>query len=153
DLGTPRQFDGKSTSGSIDAGQSNYFAFSISQSEISSTAAHSVFLRVVVRRDASLFVAGTPSILGLDPLSRSISLNGAVALYAVDQPGTYLLQVAGATSTDHGSYQLSLDVAGDINADGTVDGLDSQILASALGTLATEQSYVSRADLDADGAI
>src|SRR5262249_49970884 len=121
--------------------------------EVNSTADGGVILRVVVERNASLFVAGTPKIYGLEPLSRYVDGNRTVALFRADRAGTYLLEVRGATANDRGAYRLRLDVAGDANTDGVINGADSVILAAAFGTLGTDKLYNFAADLDANGAV
>src|SRR5262249_51897232 len=101
----------------------------------------------------SQLVADTPGIDGLAPLSRYVDGDRTVALFEVARAGTYLLEVRGATADDHGGYLLHIDVAGDVNADGKVDGQDSQALAAAYGSLGGETAYVAAADIDDDGAV
>src|SRR5207253_8097679 len=52
-----------------------------------------------------------------------------------------------------GAYSLQLFVAGDVNADGLVDGRDSQLLMDALGSRAGDDRYLRTADLDRDGTV
>src|SRR5205823_999063 len=100
-----------------------------------------VILRVVVERNVSLFTPATPVVYGLQPLSRYVDGDRTVALFRADRAGTYLLELRGATASDRGAYRLRLDVAGDVNADGAVNGADSALLAAAFGTLRTDKAY------------
>src|SRR3546814_20780259 len=50
-----------------------------------------------------------------------------VTLFAITEPGLFQLTVAGS-----GAYDLELGIAGDVNADGKVDGADGAAVAAAL---------------------
>ncbi len=153
DFGDALQFDGHPITQTMPRGGEQDYSFSLSDAEVHSTNTGSVIVRVVIARDASLFVAATPDVVGLEPLARYVDGNRTVALFQVTTGGTYLLRVLGATKTDHGGYTVSVDVAGDINADGKVDGSDSALLATAFGSLSGDANYSFAADLDASGAI
>jgi large repetitive protein len=96
------------------AGGSELFSFSVRASEIAGTAGGQLILRVATSGGA------TPQVLGLTPLSVLSSGDTTTALFAITAEGLYRLEVIGG-----GAYQLQLGVAGDLNTDGRVDGLDS----------------------------
>src|SRR3546814_13900306 len=50
-----------------------------------------------------------------------------VTLFAITEPGLFQLPVAGS-----GAYDLELGIAGDVYADGKVDGADGAAVAAAL---------------------
>jgi YD repeat-containing protein len=151
-LGDAHQFGGHPVSQSMARGGVHDYAFTVSDAQVHSSGG-TVLLRVVVARHASLFVGADPEIPGLEPYSRYIDGDRTVVLFGLTRAGTYRLTVRGATPLDRGAYQLSLDVAGDVNHDGLVDGVDSQLVADAFGSLQDEDDYNFAADLDASGLI
>jgi YD repeat-containing protein len=153
DFGDARQFDGHPIGGTLPAGGEQDYSVSLSDAEVRSTNAGNVILRVVVAPNAGSFAAAVPDVPGLQPLTTQVAGGRAVALFQVTHGGTYLLRVRGATAGDQGAYTVSVDVAGDVNADGTVDGTDSQLLAAAFGSAAGDANYSFAADLDASGTI
>src|SRR3546814_2396749 len=68
-----------------------------------------------------------PVIAGLEPLASAMSGGTRVTLFAITEPGLFQLTVAGS-----GAYDLELGIAGDVNADGKVDGADGAAVAAAL---------------------
>src|SRR3546814_3492638 len=68
-----------------------------------------------------------PVIAGLGPLASAMSGGTRVTLFAITEPGLFQLTVAGS-----GAYDLELGIAGDVNADGKVDGADGAAVAAAL---------------------
>ena len=136
------------------AAASASFAFNFDQTEIDSTPTGRVILRVAVRPgSASTFQPATPQIDGLTPISTFNQAGGVVALFVVTKPGLYVLRVAGANAATSGLYELRVDVAGDIQGDARVDGLDSQLMASALGSSSGDAGYLFAADSDGDGHV
>ncbi len=153
DLGDAKQFDAQPTSGTIAAGGEQDYALSLSDAEVRSTNSGTVILSVDIARQASQFIAATPNIPGLIPLTRYVDNDRTVALFEATHGGTYLIRVQGATPADQGAYTLGVSVAGDVNGDGLVNGVDSQLLAAAFGSLAEDGNYNFAADLDANGAV
>ena len=114
DLGGAGSFAGQSVSGSVGASGSDLYTFSVRASEIVAAAAGQLILRVTSSG------ATTPQIPGLTPLSVMSSGGTTTALFAIRAEGLYRLAISGS-----GDYTLQLGVAGDLNDDGQVDGLDS----------------------------
>src|SRR3546814_4849843 len=79
-----------------------------------------VILRVATTGDA------TPAIAGLTPIASAMHGGQRVTLFALRDPGLFELTVSGS-----GEYSLDLRIAGDVNADGKVDGADSVALDAA----------------------
>ncbi len=154
DLGDALQFDSQlltGTSGTLPAGGTQDYSFSLSDAEVESTNAGAVILRVVVT--SSAFTPATPNVAGLQPVAQYVSGGQTIALFEISQGGTYLLGIRAATGGGQGTYKVSVDVAGDLNGDGLVNGVDSQLLAAAFGSSAGSPSYSFAADLDGNGVI
>jgi YD repeat-containing protein len=151
-VGPAAQFTGQTYSGTLAAGASDNYAFSVRSSEINSTASGEVLLRVAVTDNGAGLQPAVPQIAGLMPLSTFVAADHAEALFAVSQEGLYRVSVTGANGST-GAYHLNLFVAGDLNGDGKVDGVDSQIMAAAQGTHAGDPGYLFAADLNGDGVI
>ncbi|TVS20372.1 MAG: hypothetical protein EA424_04310, partial [Planctomycetaceae bacterium] len=126
----------------------DWYTFSIRGSEIRSTQQGIVLLGVVV--DAPGGGTFTPEIAGLTPVSLHTEGGRTVALFAVTEPGLKLLQIRG---TEPGSYSLELFIAGDVDGDGLVDGVDSALQTAALGSVLGESAYLIGADANRDGVI
>ncbi|MCU0915393.1 MAG: tandem-95 repeat protein [Planctomycetes bacterium] len=127
DLGGVSQFTGQARAGTLTAGGLDLYTFSLRGTEIASTNAERVIMRVAVRAGADLsFVPTAPAIAGLTPLSVQITGGSVVALFALEQEGLYQLAVGAGIG---GAYTLAVGVAGDVNASGRVDGVDSTLLA------------------------
>jgi large repetitive protein len=145
DLGGAYQFTSAGTiSGSLSAGESARYTFSLRDSEIQSTATDFVLVGVDVSGNGLL-----PSIQGLTPLVSRSSGTDAYGLFAIERGGLNLLEISGSA----GEYRIDLSVAGDLNRDGLVDGLDSQLLSLALGSRAGDAGYRTSYDLNRDFVI
>ena len=118
DLGGAGEFQGQNRGGNRAAGEAALYTFSIRGSEIAGTAGGQLLLRVEVIGDA------LPSIPGLTPLSMLTGGGRTVALFGIRTEGLYQLELGGVGG---GAYALSMAVAGDLNADGSVDGADSAV--------------------------
>ncbi|WP_372898137.1 Ig-like domain-containing protein, partial [Stieleria sp.] len=153
DLGRAADFSASPIIGELDAGQTDQYAFTIDDAQLRSTDQHVVWVRAIIERYRSPFIADTPRIAGLDPIARSVDGDRTVALFSIQRADQYLLSVAGASADDAGRYRLHLDVVGDINRDGVVDGLDSMALANSMGSFIGDRTYDPAADFNADGAI
>ncbi|NJO93193.1 MAG: tandem-95 repeat protein [Hydrococcus sp. RM1_1_31] len=122
DLGSAARFTGAVVEGNL-AGSDRY-SFSIRDSELRSTATGFVLLAVEVEGIGNL-----PIIQGLTPVASQTATESAFALFAIQKEGLNLLILDG-----NGNYSLRLSVAGDLNRDGLVDGVDSQLLMGAIET-------------------
>ncbi len=89
-LGSPSQFDGTTKNRAMPAGGEQDYAFSISDAEIRGTNAGTVIVRVVLQQGFGSFVAATPELVGLEPLSRYADGSAPVALFEIAEGGTYL---------------------------------------------------------------
>src|SRR3546814_2454780 len=84
----------------------------------------------------------TPAIAGLTPIASAMHGGQRVTLFALRDPGLFELTVSGS-----GEYSLDLRIAGDVNADGKVDGADSVALdAAAAGADITGDGVVDAGD-------
>src|SRR5262249_10345679 len=141
-------------SGSLAAGGTDRYAFTFRPSEIHSPTGGSIYLGVQVQAaSGSSLNPAVPQIAGLTPGASSTGPGTSVALFDINREGLQLLQLSGANATTNGAYTLQLFVAGDVNSDGTVDGVDGQLVAGAVGTSAGQPGYLLGADANRDGKI
>jgi YD repeat-containing protein len=148
DLGGVYQFmSAGAVSGSLNAGETARYTFSLRDSEIQTTATDFVLIGVDVSGNGLL-----PSIQGLTPLVSRASGTDAYRLFAIEKGGLNLLELSGLGGSA-GNYRIDLSVAGDLNRDGLVDGLDSQLLSLALGSRAGDAGYRTSYDLNRDFVI
>lgn len=152
DLGASDTFTGQVTLGSLSPGETDRFTFSVRDSEILSTATGEVLARVVVQTTNGDLEPTVPELVGVPPRVSYADGSRAEGLFAVDRESLYQIAVACLPDTS-GAYDLQIFVAGDINADGTIDGLDSQLMAEAQGASFGEPGYDLAADLDGSGMI
>ncbi|MBF2017367.1 MAG: putative Ig domain-containing protein [Rivularia sp. T60_A2020_040] len=110
DLGGVVQWNGSTINGNLTNGIDRY-TFGLRDGEIESTSTGIVLVGVETQ--------GITTINGNSPLVTS----SGYGLYAIDKAGLNLLEVAG-----DGGYDLKLNIAGDVNNDGVVDGVDSELL-------------------------
>ncbi len=94
-----------------------------------------------------------PVLAGLTPLTQRTSAGKSSALFAISQAGLQLLEIKGLDSSTSGAFAVRLFVAGDANADGNVNGADGDVVAAALGSVASQAGYVLAADGNDDGVI
>ncbi|MEH2362218.1 putative Ig domain-containing protein [Nostoc sp.] len=139
DLGSAAQFTGKTTNDSL--GESDRFTFSLRDSELRSTATGTVLLGVELQGNMAL-----PTLLGLTPVATHLDASGSYALFAVNRAGLNLIELS---PSPHLPTSLSLFVAGDVNRDGNVDGVDSGLLEGAIAS----GNYNSTYDFNRDGVI
>lgn len=125
DLGSAVQFTEQQTNVT---GQR--YSFSLRQSELESTATKVVLLGVSGQT--------LPMLKGYTP----VEVHGGFGLYAIDRAGLHLLEMSGVAG------RLKLEIAGDINLDGAVDGTDSQLLQAGL-----RGEYAIQNDLNHDGVV
>ena len=153
DLGDAAEFSGTTINNTLAAGTTDLFSFRLTRPSSTPRQPAVCCLRVLVQGTDGSFVPATPTIAGLQPLSVNTRGTIVVALFQIDQPGLYVVSVAGATASTTGNYSLNLTVAGDINGDGNVDGNDSALLAAALGSTAGGANYSLAADINGDGKV
>lgn len=142
DLGSAAQFTGKTINDSV--GESDRFTFSLRDSELRSTATGTVLLGVELQGNMAL-----PTLLGLTPVATYLDASGSYALFAVNRPGLNLISLTNTSPTPSLPHSLTLLVAGDVNRDGNVDGVDSGLLEGAI----TSGIYNSTYDFNRDGVI
>ncbi|MBF2017605.1 MAG: beta-propeller fold lactonase family protein [Rivularia sp. T60_A2020_040] len=121
DLGGVVQWNGSTINGNLTEGIDRY-TFGLRDGEIESTATGIVLVSAEVMGDA------LPSIAGLNP----VATNGNYALFAIDTPGLNLISLTPPLSPSPTPYSLKLNIAGDVNNDGVVDGVDSGLVGSAI---------------------
>ncbi|NLS91835.1 MAG: hypothetical protein GXX96_06600, partial [Planctomycetaceae bacterium] len=153
DLGGVGQFVGQSESATLAAGVQDRYTVSLRSGEVASTSTGRLLLRVAVTADPGGLHPAAPTIAGLDPVATHVGSHQAVSLFVIDRGQLLTMVVAGTDHTTSGAYQLDVSIAGDVNADGLVDGLDSQAVTAALGTIQGGPGYAWNADVDGNGVI
>ena len=153
DLGTAHRFSSEVTQGNLVASQSDYYTFSVRESELRGTATEIVFIGVEIQANqGSSLQTEIPAIAGLTPLETKIEEDKAFALYAVEGEGINLIEVRGINDSA-GEYSLKLTVAGDVNRDGLVNGVDSQLVQAALGKAQGDEGSSLDLDVSRDGVM
>ena len=89
---------------------------------------------VVQANSGSTLQPAIPVIPGLTPLTTTQQADRSFALYELDRFGLQLLELAGVNPSTTGDYTIELFIAGDVNVDGLIDGLDQQLFKAALGS-------------------
>ncbi|MEY8842848.1 hypothetical protein AB9K41_27770, partial [Cribrihabitans sp. XS_ASV171] len=118
DLGGISQFTGRVISGDASGG-SQFYTLTIRDSDlVTGAGGNGPVVRVETSSEAT-----TPEIDGGRLLSLQRSGGKTVALYRFEAAGLYTLALSGGSEFD-----LVLGAAGDINADGSVNGTDSDLL-------------------------
>ena len=142
------------SSGNLTAGTTDRFSLALRPSELTSTPSGSVYLGVVVTADtASTLTPGVPQLAGLTPIASNTQGAESFALFKVDRAAIHLLEITGSDAITNGAYSLSIFVASDANADGLVDGVDTQVLNTALGSVVGDANYNQTADFNRDGRV
>src|SRR6266571_1101043 len=154
DLGAALSYLSQSHSGTLGAGATDRYSFALRPSELASSPTGAVYVGVIVEAEAGSTVQpAIPALDGYAPVASSVQGSSAFALYRVDRAALQLLEIAGASGATSGAYRLSLFVAGDANRDGLVDGLDTQALTAAFGSVAGAANYNTGADFNRDGQV
>ena len=141
DLGTANNFTGQTFTGNSPV--TDLYSFGFRESEINSTNTGFVLLGVDLSGTNEL-----PNIEGLTPVSTTTTEGSSFALYTIDREGLNLLSV-----NSDGDYTLQLGIAGDVNGDNAVNGIDSQLVTDALGTSFGDAGYEARLDVNRDRII
>nr|WP_013334799.1 CARDB domain-containing protein [Gloeothece verrucosa]ADN18050.1 YD repeat protein [Gloeothece verrucosa PCC 7822] len=139
DLGGAVKFISSNISENLTSGQTDYYNFNLRESELRSTATGRVLLGVEVQG-----VNGLPVLQKGTLVASKTTSNSTFGLFSLSDEGLNLLSVTG-----EGNYQLRLRVAGDVNADGEVNGVDSQLLNEAI----KKGIYETKFDFNRDGLI
>ncbi|TAK53398.1 MAG: hypothetical protein EPO25_10765, partial [Gammaproteobacteria bacterium] len=129
------------------AGETQLFSLVTRGSEVALPANGAVLLGVVVEATGgSGFVPAVPELAGHTAIASRVEGGRAFALYRIESAALDLLRIAGSGS---GDYTLRLFVAGDLDRDGDVDGVD----AGALAELRRTDGFAAAADFDDDGQL
>ncbi len=150
-LGAAATFTGNTVTESLSAGESKRFTFSVRQSEVNSTASGELLVRIVTSATGGLEV-GVPRISGLEPRTTHSTTDRAESIFAITREGLYQIEVTGIGGSA-GNIELDVSIAGDINSDRLVDGLDSDIQAGLTGVSTGQPGFNPAADLDGSGTI
>ncbi|MHB8955464.1 MAG: putative Ig domain-containing protein [Pirellulaceae bacterium] len=144
---------GRETTSQLTAAAVDRYSLGLQPSELASVATGQVLVRAILATQAGGPSMEVPQIAGLPTVSSFTSDHRVEALWAITRSGLQQLLVQGIDAAANGSYTLQITVAGDINADGLVDGLDSLLLDAAFGSVMGEAAYDPAADLDGNGVI
>ena len=151
DLGAAASYTGQTLSGDLAAGGTQRFAFSVRQSELDSTSTGELLVRIVGRTSGGSQV-DPPEIPGLVARSTQSVAGRSEAVYSIGREGLYQFAVSESGGMS-GTLDIELMVAGDVNQDLTVDGLDSDAVAASIGLSEGDAGYDPRADVDGSGTI
>lgn len=153
-LGPAHQFNGQVRDGSLAAGAVDRYVFGVHPSELRSTQGQIVYLGVLAEPAAGSSVElGRLSLPGAIAVLERQQGNATLTLFALEASGWHHVELSGASGTTSGAYRLRVFVAGDVNQDGRVNGVDAELVAAALGKVAGEAGYTTSLDVDRDGRI
>jgi len=122
-LGPVRHLLGQAQAGMLTAGRTRRYAFVLGANEFATALQGQVTIGLEVVGSGGLSPA-LPVLAGLPAGYTFLSAQRGVALYTLQAPGTYIIEVSGLTPTDAGNFTLEVYLAGDANTDGGVDGAD-----------------------------
>ena len=152
-LGNVGLLAGDETTGQLIAAAVDRYSFGLQPSELASVTTGQVLVRTILTSQPGGPSLDVPTIVGLPTVSTFAGGGRVEALFAVPRSGLQQLLVQGTDAIAAGNYTLQIAVAGDINADGLVDGLDSVLLDAAFGSVVGDPAYSLVADLDGNGTI
>ena len=152
-LGNVGLLAGDETTGQLIAAGVDRYSFGLQPSELASVTTGQVLVRTILTSQPGGPSLDVPTIAGLPTVSTFAGGGRVEALFAVPRSGLQQLLVQGTDAIAAGNYTLQIAVAGDINADGLVDGLDSVLLDAAFGSVVGDPAYSLVADLDGNGTI
>jgi len=154
DLGSSVAFTGRVINESMEAGETHRYAFTIRGSELRTLETGTVLVRATVKpAPGSSFSPGMPGIDGLVPLITRLDGDHATSIFRIARESLFLLQITGQDASTAGQYELELGIAGDVDGNGVVDGIDNQHLDAAQGSRRGEAGYDPAADIDGDGEV
>lgn len=151
-LGVTRQFLGQSTARVLAAGEVDRYAIALSDAELRSAGTGRITLGVEVRGSGG-FNPAAPHIVGVPGTDEMVESGRSLALFTFPRGGVFAIDVAGANAAAAGAYQIEVYLAGDVNGDGALDGLDSPLLDAAFGTRVGDAGYRRAADANRDGVV
>ncbi len=128
-LGGTRQLVAAPIAGTLASGAIDRYSFTITAGELRTSPTGSL-------------------IIGIDVESTDFTPN--TIRIEISEPGTHTFEISGDGA---GDYTASLYLLADINDDGRIDGDDSTLMSSALGSISTDANYSRSADIDRDGDV
>ncbi len=147
--GGTSQFLSQTFNGTLTAGVKDLYSLVLTPSEFASATQG----RLILGAQGTSAQGGnslTLRLLGINGESRPVNATTSIGFATLSEAGAYVLEVSGASS---GAYQLRLFVAGDVNADGRVDGVDAGAMESALGSKPGDANFSAAADVDGDRVV
>jgi YD repeat-containing protein len=141
------------TNGSLAAAETDRYTLVLTDSELATVPTGQPLLRVSVTGTAGDLVPALPLLNGQRPIFWEQLDAQVTALFAIQDAGVHMLEVAASRSDAAGTYQLLASIAGDVNSDGQVDGSDSSLLTDAWGAVVGDSAYSTLADVDGSGEV
>ncbi|MBL9129342.1 MAG: RHS repeat protein, partial [Verrucomicrobiales bacterium] len=141
---------GSATSGLSVAARTPWVGVAVRETMLETTLSGSVLVRLNLTTPDGASPPAVPTVAGALLLASRTVGNVVHALYELPADGAFVwttggVALAGAT--------WSLSLAGDLNADGTVDGVDSGLMNAAQGTVTGDVGFLASADTDGDGDV
>ena len=151
-LGDVQSFAGSEFNGQVANVDPELFSLRLHQEEIDSTLAGRLLLRVEVDSNGN-FQPAAPTIRGLDPISTEVNGSRIVSMFLVETEGLFVVEVSGTDDQNVGQFDLRVSAAGDVNSDGKVDGVDSQLIDPLVGLTSSDPEFNADYDLNGDASI
>ncbi len=137
-LGTVRDFVGDTAGGSVAAGATQRFALTIGADELATSGTGRVTFGIDVTGSGG-FDPAAAGVQGLTAGETIVEPGHSRALFTVDRPGPYVIELSGADALTSGGFTLGAFIAGDVDSDGDID--------------ADDQAAAATADINGDGAV
>ncbi|MDA8744744.1 dockerin type I domain-containing protein [Rubripirellula amarantea] len=150
-LGGLRDAAASTVTGSLGSGESSSIAFALTAEELT-TGNNGVALVGISVTGSGGFDPAVPTIDGLAGTSVQVRSGFASALFPVSASGGVAAAIAGAGAST-GNYSVDVYIAGDLDGDGDVDGIDRSNITAQFGLVPGDGGYNPAADVNRDGVI
>ncbi len=151
-LGGTRQFLSAPLASSLTAQSAKSYTLTFTDGELASSSTGKVTIGIEVTSSnfdpAAVTLSGVPAGYVATVAGRS------VAMFTLNAGGTYALTIATANGQPaSGNFTANIYLAGDVNNDRVINGLDQTAFDAALGSQVGEANYNVQADANRDGRV
>ena len=146
-IGGTRALFSAPISGNTAGGNSDRYAFTITEGELRSSPTGGITIGVEVT--STDFNPAAPTLSSIPTGYRFTETGRSISLFTINRAGTHTFNVSGGD----GNYVAAIYLGGDIDRDGRVNGFDNAALTAALGSNRGDSNYNANADVDRNGSV